>query len=424
MAAVINETALCLTNNFLFQASLGSKELFHSNMLAWLLEQESANGRMEAFHLFLNQFIGKGLPELDSRKLSFEIQREQLNIDLIIKWQDQCEWKMVFIENKMKSIPTREQLADYDAKIDKLDNGKRKLNGSEVTRKAECRILLTPLALNRNDVLPAGWVNKTYEDDVIVFLETLANIRFKNEDVPFVIDRYRELIKNLIRLLSEFKLDNDGEFGQLNYVGVFYPLHEMEHTDTAMVQVRNLRLHDLVLKLTHQKIAQQLRSQFSGYSTELVDSYETLKKKPQSIHISDDFSRSTGITGCIVHVKDGFHIGIQLQANSVKYFVEVFDNKLNEKNRAFAFKLVEKCLWFYDNTGDEPRLLDGKGRNKKQLSIDGTTVFNSYGLNFIYLKRDVPDDFSMNNVVELMRSEIQRVKDNLGAYEEVLDSIK
>lgn len=28
-----------LKNNFLFQVSLGSKELFHSNLLAWLLEQ-------------------------------------------------------------------------------------------------------------------------------------------------------------------------------------------------------------------------------------------------------------------------------------------------------------------------------------------------------------------------------------------------
>ncbi|MFM1875188.1 MAG: hypothetical protein RL266_925, partial [Bacteroidota bacterium] len=167
-----------LKDNFLFQASLGSKELFHSNMIAWLLEQESVNGRLEALQLFLKQFAGKELPELDAQKQAFEIQREQLNIDLVIKWQDQNEWNMLFIENKMKSIPTKRQLDEYNGKIEKLDKGKRMLNGTEVTRIAECGILLTPLPLYNNDILPKLWVNKTYEKDIIGFLESLANRQF------------------------------------------------------------------------------------------------------------------------------------------------------------------------------------------------------------------------------------------------------
>ena len=45
-----------LKNNFLFQASLGSKELFHSNMLAWLLEKKNKEGDNGEF-MVLKHFI-------------------------------------------------------------------------------------------------------------------------------------------------------------------------------------------------------------------------------------------------------------------------------------------------------------------------------------------------------------------------------
>ena len=110
-----------LKNNFLFQASLGSKELFHSNMLAWLLEQKNDRNEFEVLKFFIKQFTGEDSPTfIEQEFLEFRIEREEQNIDLTIKWKDGKNWNLIFIENKMKSIPTPKQLNEYDDKIDKF----------------------------------------------------------------------------------------------------------------------------------------------------------------------------------------------------------------------------------------------------------------------------------------------------------------
>ena len=108
-----------LKSNFLFQASLGSKELFHSNMLAWILEQQNKDGEFKALRHFLKEVakLAVGIITEDNNPI---IAREENKIDLTIKWKEGDNWNLIFIENKMKSIPTPKQLNEYDGKIDVL----------------------------------------------------------------------------------------------------------------------------------------------------------------------------------------------------------------------------------------------------------------------------------------------------------------
>ena len=84
-----------LSNNVMFRLSLGSKELFHSNFWAWLLEEYKAKAT-PIFQENCNEDIS-------------EIYREMSHTDLSFKHND----KLIIIENKFKSYPDFEQLQRY-----------------------------------------------------------------------------------------------------------------------------------------------------------------------------------------------------------------------------------------------------------------------------------------------------------------------
>ncbi|MCM1533207.1 MAG: PD-(D/E)XK nuclease family protein [Corallococcus sp.] len=95
-----------LKNSLMYQMSLGSKELYHSNVWAWLLEKDRE---------YIKAFFNIDLTEFDNK---FEVRRELAHRDITI-WlhkkgypdnQGKC---YLVIENKIKSLPTKEQLQDY-----------------------------------------------------------------------------------------------------------------------------------------------------------------------------------------------------------------------------------------------------------------------------------------------------------------------
>jgi hypothetical protein len=79
----IEDIVVNLKKNFLFQASLGSKELFHSNLLALILEQRNHKGEFEVLRIFLNEFLNENMPVITNPE-EIIIAREEKKIDLII----------------------------------------------------------------------------------------------------------------------------------------------------------------------------------------------------------------------------------------------------------------------------------------------------------------------------------------------------
>lgn len=93
-----------LKNSLLYQMSLGSKELYHSNIWAWLIEQDS-----RYIHAFFPDFA---FSEYTVRCVS----REYHHRDIIVWLQRSCceqENGYLVIENKIKTLPTVEQLRAY-----------------------------------------------------------------------------------------------------------------------------------------------------------------------------------------------------------------------------------------------------------------------------------------------------------------------
>lgn len=112
--SIIEEQLQLLNRSPLFAISLSGKELSHSNFWAWLLEQEA-----EGKHPFIEVFI----PDFYQNRCTFiSVEREKKHVDLTITYKNKAnETEVLIIENKIKSIPTKEQLIRYEEELGKQD---------------------------------------------------------------------------------------------------------------------------------------------------------------------------------------------------------------------------------------------------------------------------------------------------------------
>ena len=94
----------------IFKMSLGSKELFHSNFMEYLWSIDK-----QKFIGLINDLFGYVV--LNS-SATYELSREKENFDICIHHQDDNKNTIydVIIENKVKSIPNKQQLDTYVVK--------------------------------------------------------------------------------------------------------------------------------------------------------------------------------------------------------------------------------------------------------------------------------------------------------------------
>ena len=97
----MDESIEKLKNSLIYKMSLGSKELYHSNVWAWLIENDSN---------FIDAFVEK----IPSDFKLLKVVREEKNRDLTLHFLNkENNEKCIVIENKLKSIPYIEQLEKY-----------------------------------------------------------------------------------------------------------------------------------------------------------------------------------------------------------------------------------------------------------------------------------------------------------------------
>lgn len=101
-----------LSDSLIYKMSLGSKELYHSNIWAWLIEQD-----INFIHAFID--------DIDKELIFQYVSREEGNRDITICFQyPNKTQKCYVIENKLKSIPYYDQLEKYTNKLgDKFISG-------------------------------------------------------------------------------------------------------------------------------------------------------------------------------------------------------------------------------------------------------------------------------------------------------------
>ena len=98
-----------LKKSMIYQMSLGSKELFHSNVWGWLIENDKN---------FINVFIPTFEIENYNKGCNIWSKREEKNRDILIWLEDNNGNKQhIVIENKIKTLPTTHQLEEYTVNL-------------------------------------------------------------------------------------------------------------------------------------------------------------------------------------------------------------------------------------------------------------------------------------------------------------------
>lgn len=96
-----------IENTLNYQLSLSNLELYHSNLFAVVLEKSE----------FINHKFFSNVIDINKKYTDLKVYREKNSIDLTIELIDEDEQThVIFIENKVKSLPDENQLIRYSEK--------------------------------------------------------------------------------------------------------------------------------------------------------------------------------------------------------------------------------------------------------------------------------------------------------------------
>ncbi len=329
----------------MFQMSLGSKELFHSNFLQWV----STEYRQEFEKLFEQLSGEKNLGKFD------KCTRETKHIDLTLDYENAT----IFIENKIKSIATKLQLEKYSKTV--LEQ-KKKTNST----KTICLFLgLTKpsffdesneFQINENVI----WKYVSYKQLAGKMKDSFPN-KYPNKDV---ID-YIEFIRHLSQLGNKLKVEPRDEF---NYFG------------KNIEEWKDARIHDLYLKRKYQGMGLLLLPELQklGINVEFGEDWIRTEKytAEKKCFIKHSFNRGErGTLTLDYRINNKWTISIQLEGNTYRHCLlfaqtEKIQDSLKNNILKTAEGMKNSCWFDYSlkNRWGNLSLVKGAGTQKPQFN--------------------------------------------------------
>lgn len=313
----------------IYVMSLGSKELFHSNLWAYLMKHDD-------YKSFINVFF----KDLDL-SLVDRIKREYENRDITIILGD---GKKYAIENKIKSYATKEQLEKYSEKI-------------------ECGVLTG--IVEPSFQLPKGWSfisHKKIEEGLREINQT--KIGFLHD----VVENYCDVLISINSLLTECLDSNKGRLSYSN-----------EKIDCLY----KIKLLDVFKKL---KADDFIKNACSGMSEHYNDLIKDFKNIEFSIGRGFNHGKAT-LDFCFYTFKDlstnrelSGSIGVQIEENQFRLIRCCRDKKSNEIFQEYCEK-----KWFDGDYNVKNKLVFD---NKTKMSKD----YCQYNDNWVYQYFDIVNE--------------------------------
>lgn len=330
-----SESLAGLKNNPVFAMSLGSKELFHSNFLAWLLTDETLKDKTKRLRHLL---IGS------SEQKIFHVDREKYNFDLLIangeETEDELknkEIKYTVIENKFKSMPRIDQLCEYSKKI----WSKKALKG-----KTEC-VLLAPeisitnfkkkykeakeksicIKFNPQREETITWKFCTYEDVIKCLNE--FNISEVKTGTAFIVSKYCEFVNIL---LIELKNLTDKNFFPCKDDDKVFSLPNKKEPINTYTE---LRIDDLIKKMWAEHLGLALKN-WDFKSGEYSNGTAILTIKAPCTEKTEDFFA--------VQIQDGrLKVCFELRKDN-DFVIKLQRKEGNQKEDNAIYKFLQGCL--------------------------------------------------------------------------------
>ncbi|MBO4536035.1 MAG: PD-(D/E)XK nuclease family protein [Bacteroidales bacterium] len=388
-----------LHNLPIFRLSLGSKELFHSNFLEYLWDCDKSS-----FIAMIQTFCGESV--LSDKEVEYKISREKENFDICIyhtNGRGNKQYYDLIIENKVKSIPYKEQLVKYVEKVE----AKRTKKNSHITH-----YLLLSLAKQFPDKGNGDTIEVSYEIDkrsnekksgkaswkVIDYgqLKTAIEAQKGWQDKPFV-KEYCEFI-GYLDLLGDSILAN---------MGTEFIFHDV-------ADFRKERLHDLYLKIRCNKFLLDLKAMLrkaipdETIPIEFRAHEEIRKKNEKGIFLNANiFSGAGQAAACIYEGPRNDRTGgygdiyeIVVQGDQYRHGINQYQVEKHQKgNKDDQKKLA--AMW--QKLTEDPTTFSSKFLKQDIMGCQmhqqqGEKPFNSYNNDYVYkyvkIRTERPDDSS------------------------------
>jgi hypothetical protein len=334
----------------IFNLSLSSKELFHSNFIAWVVETypEEMGG------LFAEKFNIK----TDSLNIT-NLYREKNNIDIAFKIGS----IPVYIENKVKSLPYKAQLDKY-AELKDIKN--------DDTAVLVLLSMRRPTFFNHNiyKFNNKKWLYVGYEELLEVLGKLTNEIALKHlQDSKnchkqhnglnhfynhFLIKDYIGFVEKVLKILERV--------GTVNLINLYN-----KETDDAkqLVGLRDIRMHDLFQKAVFEDVAIKIYKSLKKRENINVKNIDLQNEDEEinCVNVHYGMTRATGLLHVSYKHSKDLSVAVQIQGNMYKKVIYGQDE----------INILNASLKIYDQLSNFPKSLqDGKVRPDK----DNTALKN------------------------------------------------
>ena len=303
----LNKCVGDLRKNPMFNMSLSSKELFHSNFLAWLVE----NYPKEFDMVFSEILDGNNIkiPSILIEEGLGKVERERRNKDLTIYLEDN---KKIIIENKVKSLPDIKQLESYS---------------EENTYHILLSLYEPDWNMNSdNSFFIKNAKNQNHKWHYVSYNVLLGKLKDLNINSKHKV--YLEDYVSFISLLSELSLNIvniklDDEFEPLKYYELF----------------KEIRLHDLYQKIYFSKLNELLKKKNDEINFE--DS--------KSFIFSTDLQSQSGRISIILNSEYRDNIDLEINVHNDKLILLLSDmNKSDFLKNTQSYELINEYFSILD----------------------------------------------------------------------------
>lgn len=386
-----------LQDSPLFQLSLTSKELFHSNFLYWL--------GVTYRDLFKETFSNLGCrtaawPE------DWTVEREykaakSISLDLCVKGPGKNGKIYLILENKVKSIPNQQQLNRYTSYWER-DN------------KKPCFVLLSLMTdfpdKDQIDANSGGkWIVWNYGDLAAALTNALSSYVSSVSSVPKVSTYHEEIIKDYIQLAEGLH----GLFGNLTVND------NDRYCDNVSQVYANLRMDDVYEKVRAssivEKLAERLRDRLgkeshiaieSGYKIEEIGK----SKKPLTkVYVDSGYTNKQGVVDAKVKIDNRYVLTVQIQGEQYRHAIEWLQSQGNaSKNWTATQKEYFVCqkLNFFDVTKFP----------YPQKSTRSNGLYGKFKDDFLYRYRKIKDNETVDNVLNEVVDDICHIFETYGQH--------
>ena len=394
-----------LNNSPLFQLSLCSKELAHSNFWKWLIELNTGDEEHPC-HPFVKIFI----PDFYDNEYEFEeVRREEKHRDLSIHYKDEeGNFRCFVVENKLKSLPTTEQLTKYEKWF--KPTFKNEIFAGGVLTGIEDNLLKQKCLKN--------WEFLSYEKISEKIKEIRGSLKPCTDDdekqkntlrILDVIDMYQSDLHNISELLTVSLQEAQGKY----------------ITKAKDRELQDVRMDDIFLKLHAERVAQEIKGKLETEKEELTSDRWGMPE----VDVSFNHKKAT-IT--IIYKEQDYdehgkpqkeigRLGVQLEGNQFRIYGGPSNSNAKLKDAKILAKEFEEKKWF-------EQVCDSKlcGKTTKMRLKNGSIGFCKYetrDYTHLYQHWDIEDWIrTSERSVDKIYDEVECSVDEI--YSEIKETLK